>query len=79
MTINPKEIEKVSSLVAFERYQYFIKRVADSEKLYTLNSKKSDWARSNIKGFKLYPLWPFEEYAINCIDGAWHNFEMSFI
>jgi len=74
--VSPKEIEKVSALDPFERYQHFIKRVADSEKLYTLNSKEGDWARSNVKDAKLYPLWPFKEYAINCINDAWNNFDV---
>ena len=76
ITISPKEIEKVSALDAFERYQHFIKRVADSEKLYTLNSKEGDWARSDIDAFMLYPLWPFKEYAMNGMRGVWADFEV---
>lgn len=74
--ISPKEIEKVSALDAFERYQHFIKRVADTQKLYTLNSKDGSWARSDVDNFILYPLWPFREYAMNCIYNAWGNFEV---
>jgi len=74
--VSPKEIEKVSALDPFERYQHFIKRVADSQKLYTLNSKDGNWARSDVDGFMLYPLWPFKEYAINCFRDAWKDFEV---
>ena len=76
MIVHPKEIEKVSSLAPFERYQYFLKKAADSGKLYTLNSKDGNWARSDVDGFMLYPLWPFEEYAVNCMQGVWADFEV---
>ncbi|HEY4197890.1 MAG TPA: DUF2750 domain-containing protein, partial [Mucilaginibacter sp.] len=74
--IKPKEIEKVSALDAFGRYQHFIKRVADLQKLYTLNSKDGNWAQSDVDDFILYPIWPFKEYAVNCMSGAWENFEV---
>lgn len=34
--MHTKEIEAVSALQPFERYKYFIKKIADSELVYTL-------------------------------------------
>ncbi len=43
MKITSKEIEALSQLEAFKRYGYFIKRVADSEKMYTLIDVNGDF------------------------------------
>src|SRR4051794_31790888 len=74
--INDKEIKSVSLLEPFTRYQYLIKRAADFERLYTLLSHDGSLAISDIDDKKLYPLWPFKEFATNCAFGEWNNFKI---
>lgn len=44
--MNKKEIENVLLLGPFERYQYFIKKVADWEEFFTLIDEKGDYVLS---------------------------------
>lgn len=74
MKISEKEIIAVCQLDAFERYQYFIKRVADSEKMYSLIDNEGFWAMADIEDKTVISLWPAPEYAlINAIDD-WDGF-----
>lgn len=76
MKMTEKEIEKVSELIPFKRYQYFIKRVADSEKIYCLESEEGNWALSELEGKTLFPLWSATSFAANCKVGEWANFKV---
>jgi hypothetical protein len=76
MKINEKEIASVSSLEPFKRYQYLLKKVADAEKVYTLESLEENWASSEVKGHNLYPIWSAEEFALNCTIDAWSGFNV---
>ncbi|WP_316838330.1 DUF2750 domain-containing protein [Pedobacter nutrimenti] len=76
MEINQKEIEKVSSLGAFERYQYLLKRIADNEMIYTLENEEGDWASSEIKEYILYPIWSAKEFALKCAVDEWSGFKI---
>jgi hypothetical protein len=42
MVLNQQEIKDVSALEPLKRYQYFLKKVADDEKLYTLKNDNND-------------------------------------
>jgi hypothetical protein len=69
MKVSQKEIESVSVLPAFERYQHFIKRVADFELMYTLSDGKGNFAISDLENNELLSFWPAKEYAeLNAID-----------
>jgi hypothetical protein len=74
MEMNRKEIENVLSLEPFERYKYFLKKVADSEKVYTLESKEGDWATSTVKEYILFPVWSANEFALGCAIDEWGEF-----
>jgi hypothetical protein len=76
MKLNEQEIKSVSSLEPFKRYQYLIKRVADSEKIYTLESDEGNWASSTTSGHHLFPIWSAREYATNSAIDAWSNFKV---
>jgi hypothetical protein len=71
---NPKEIEAVVTLPPFDRYKYFIKKVADRESLYTLLSIDGDIAVSSIEEKVMVPFWPTEQYARLCLTDHWENF-----
>jgi len=76
MVLSEKEIESVSSMEAFKRYQYLIKRIADSEKVYTLQDGYGNEALSILNESKLVPIWSAEEYAAKSTVGAWANFHI---
>ncbi|MFN8361261.1 MAG: DUF2750 domain-containing protein [Candidatus Kapaibacterium sp.] len=71
---NPKEIETVVTLSPFDRYKYFIKKVADWESLYTLMSIDGDIAVSSIEEKVMVPFWPTEQYARLCLNDHWENY-----
>lgn len=76
MKLNEQEIKSVSFLEPFKRYQYLIKRVADSEKIYMLESDEGNWASSTIGGHHLFPIWSAREYATNSAIDSWSNFKV---
>jgi hypothetical protein len=76
MKLSKTEIESVSSLEPLKRYQYLIKRIADSEKVYTLETIEGNWASSIVKEFQLFPLWSAAEYAANSAIEAWSKFNI---
>jgi hypothetical protein len=64
MSWSPKDPEIAAMLSADgkRRYEYFIHRVADTQKVWSLHS--DGWAAlSDNEGKKLFPLWPHEKYA----------------
>ena len=73
MIVNPKEIEKVSALESFERYKYFIKRVADNELIYILLLQNGEYALSEIENKILLPIWPAKEFVEICKINGWEN------
>lgn len=72
--VTEKEIEAVSSLAALERYKYFIKRVADTEMMYSLKSVDGNWAISEVDNSRLFPLWSAGEFADKCKLSGWSGF-----
>lgn len=68
--------EAVSSLLPFERYKYFIKRVADTELMYSLKSPEGNWAISEVEAAKLFPLWSASEFAEQCSVSGWVGFKV---
>lgn len=70
MKVSQKEIEAVLRLPGEKRYQYFVKRVADTNKLWGLWS--NGWAMAvTDQGQKTIPVWPAAEYAESCRIGDW--------
>lgn len=74
--MNPKEIENVISLEPFERYKYFIKKVADWEVFFTLLNDEGQYVLSELDGYRLFPVWSAKEYAELCKVGGWENYEI---
>jgi hypothetical protein len=69
-----KEIENVIKLDAYARYQYLIKKVADSGILFSLKNDENDWALAEVDNNKLFSIWSSKEFAaINAI-GAWSSY-----
>ncbi|WP_343321132.1 DUF2750 domain-containing protein [Sphingobacterium multivorum] len=74
--LSEKEIESVVKLTPFDRYKYFLKRVADTERMYTLVNGNNEYALSEVKGNYVFSLWPFREYALLSIVGEWDNYQV---
>lgn len=71
-----KEIETVSNLEPFERYNYFIKKIADFEILYSLKSLEGNFAISETDDKYMFPIWSHEEFAKLNLNKEWENFEI---
>ena len=71
-----KEIETVSNLKPFDRYNYFIKKIADFEILYTLKSSEGNFAISEVDNHFMLPLWSHKEFAALNLDKEWLDFEV---
>lgn len=74
-TPNEKEIQAVVSLAAAKRYEYWIKKVADDEQVWSLG-QKDGWALvGDDAGRELVPVWPHSKYAALCAKGIWDGYE----
>ncbi len=71
--MNIKEVEAVTNLPASKRYEYFIKKVADFQKVWGLF--QNGWATSEVDNGKIaVPFWPKEEFALECAKGEWAGY-----
>jgi hypothetical protein len=74
MKINPKQLEAVLALPGAERYNHFIKVVADWQEVWGLYS--DGWAlASTDNGQQVFPMWPAKEYAEACAKNEWQGYE----
>ena len=73
MDLTLKEIEKVSNLSPFERYKYFIKKVADFEELWTIVYDNKDLALSEVDNNTLVSFWTSEQFIMNNLNGGWEK------
>lgn len=76
MKISKNQLESVIKLDPFKRYQYFIKRIADSEKIFVLKDKHGALALSEIEGNILLPLWSNSEYVEICKVEDWKDYKI---
>ena len=89
LKISPKEIETLMSCNPDVRYQYTIKRIADTETLWTLGVDNQIFAIQKSGEDSLLPIWSSKEFAIifgstfmkeyNCFPISLDNFEESII
>lgn len=73
MRSNKREIESVSKLQPFERYRYFMKKVADFEELWVVVDNNGNIGLSNLDNKTLVPMWPKKAYIESCLIGNWKN------
>jgi hypothetical protein len=89
LKISPKEIETLMFCNPDVRYQYTIKRIADTETLWTLGVDNQTFAIQKSGEDYLLPIWSSKEFAIifgstfmkeyNCFPISLDNFEESII
>ncbi|MEM6316119.1 MAG: DUF2750 domain-containing protein [Bacteroidota bacterium] len=69
--MSKKELLHVSNLSAKKRYDYFIKKVADYEVLYSLKLPDGNWAIGEAENNNFFMLWPNKEATQQFIDEQW--------
>lgn len=74
--MHPKEIETVSNLKPFDRYKYFIKKIADFEVLYTIKSLEGNFAISETDNYLMFPVWSHQKFAKLNLNKEWLNFKI---
>jgi hypothetical protein len=72
MSIHAKKIENVLKLNSLDRYDYFIRKVADLEVVWGLF--KDGWAMVSVDDQQGIPFWPEAEFAALCASGEWAGF-----
>ena len=71
-TPTEKEIQAVVALPGPKRYEYWIKKVADQQQVWSL--WQDGWALSgDAAGHELVPVWPHPKYAALCATEQWAN------
>lgn len=73
MKLSDKEIQSVTALDGQKRYEYFIKRIVDNEKLYGLYN--DGWVMASDGDTKIFPVWSAKEYAELCANDEWNGFK----
>lgn len=76
MKITEKEIEAVSKLDSFARYKYFIKRVADTEKMYSLIDEGGNYALADVESRTVISLWSASEFALMNVIEEWSCYKV---
>ena len=61
------KIDNVINLTASERYDYFIRKVADFEEVWGLKDAEG-WALMGSEEQVLFPIWS-ERNLLNCVNG----------
>ncbi len=66
------KIENILKMSEKERYDYFIRKVADFEQIWGLNDE--GWALlGDNDGNRILPLWPEKEFAELCAVDQWKD------
>lgn len=63
MKLTDKEINAILGKSQDVRYSYSLKRIADNDCLWTLSSNEDNILSIQDEGQKVFPIWPFKEYA----------------
>ena len=71
--MHKKKIENLIKMTGKDRYQYFIRKVADFETVWSLFA--DGWAMtSDDEGKKAIPFWPEKELTNLCASDAWEKY-----
>ena len=68
-----KEIEGVLTCDIRKKYEYFIKKVADFEEVWSLRDEDG-WATLGTEDKVFFPIWPKKEYSELCTSDEWKNY-----
>jgi hypothetical protein len=74
MKIDTRQLQAVVMLPGPQRYEYFIKRVAESGVVWSLY--RDGWALAKKQdGTLVFPLWPDSDFAQICADYEWAGYQ----
>ena len=73
MNLSTQEIENVAKLEPLKRYEYFVKKIADFEELWTIVNKTGDIALSDVEENILISFWTAEPFIKSNLNGGWEN------
>lgn len=68
-----QEVKNVLKIDKNKQYEYFIKKVADFEEVWSLRDSEG-WATLGIGEKDFFPVWPKKEFADICIGEEWENY-----
>ncbi|MFV5703098.1 DUF2750 domain-containing protein [Flavobacterium sp. XS2P12] len=71
--MNAKEFDNVIKLTPFDRYRYFVKKVADFEELWTITDMDGNYALSDIDENVMISFWPKLEYIDSNLANGWEE------
>lgn len=71
--MNNKEKENILKLEPYKRYQYFIKKIADFEELWTIVDEDGNYALSDVDNHTLISLWTSEEFVKSNFEQGWEK------
>lgn len=74
MKLTKQEIDYVSKLEPFKRYEYFIRKVADFQELWTIIDNNGAIALSDIEKHRLVSFWTAEDFIQSNLTGNWKGF-----
>ena len=63
LKITTKEFEALMLCKAEVRYQYTLKRIADTEGMWTIIDNNNSFALQSYEDKQLFPIWSSKEYA----------------
>jgi hypothetical protein len=74
MKIDTRQLQAVVVLPGPQRYEYFIKRVAETGVVWSLY--RDGWALAKKDdGTLVFPLWPDSDFAQVCADYEWSGYQ----
>ncbi|WP_020654358.1 DUF2750 domain-containing protein [Massilia niastensis] len=72
--LGAQQLAAVVTLPGSDRYEYFVKRVADSQEVWGLY--QDGWALAKTDdGTLVFPMWPASDYASLCAEFEWDGYD----
>lgn len=68
-----QEVKNVLQIDKKKQYEYFVKKVADFEEVWSLRDDEG-WATLGVDENEFFPVWPKKEFADICISEEWKNY-----
>lgn len=70
-SVHHQEYENVICLSTFDRYQYFLNKVADWEEVWSVGEGDGWRLMQDSTGTLCVPVWPARAFAEACCQGLW--------
>lgn len=73
MAISKDKLEEVLNLEAFDRYDYFIQRVKETQQFFILEDENNDMEILDLGDAEAIAIWPDQEFANAFVQGEWKD------